>query len=358
MRFPVLQSPANPNAPRSAPAILTPLELNKLARCMVAILGVDRVDGRFEVLGTGFVIAAGAGHLQILTASHVIRDFLNKLSYQKSHALQGLDIEEDLRVEKRRFEKLMRDGSVQVIQLLFQAGSPPNQKAVLQDVQWMNFGADPRYSDLALLQCPFPEGTTLRDFALLAFDDDPLDASDAVALAAFDFLLEERFIPFDDEAGLNRLRTRIRIDSGFITGHIEPEIVHGYRSHKRFNAGIPTRGGMSGGPMIRVRFPLGPPPKLIWAPSIDLLTASGVISRGLEDETEIVAIEEARHFEAMFADGPLTIGQQIERKMILTYTDIAHRMRTEKFVILPDGTPSFFSTGTSFKAAGEPLCDR
>ena len=83
------------------------------------------------------------------------------------------------------------------------------------------------------------------------------------------------------------------------------------------------------------------------------------IALGLEDFRDgNVAIEEARHFEAMFADGPLTIGQQIERKMILTYTDIAHRMRTEKFVILPDETPSFFSTGTSFKAAGEPRRDR
>src|ERR1700719_2956103 len=113
MRFPDLQSPANPDAPRCAPAILTQPEENTLARLMVAILGVDRENGHFEVLGSGFVIAV-TNHLQILTASHLILDFVNKISNQKPHALRGLDFDEDLKADGRRLEKMLVNGLIQI----------------------------------------------------------------------------------------------------------------------------------------------------------------------------------------------------------------------------------------------------
>jgi hypothetical protein len=90
MLIPPLYSATMPFFPQWAPPNIGRPELSQLGRRLVVIVGVDQTEDVYKILGTGYIINV-LNNLQILTASHVIQEFVNQVIDRPRSAFYGLD---------------------------------------------------------------------------------------------------------------------------------------------------------------------------------------------------------------------------------------------------------------------------
>jgi Trypsin-like peptidase domain len=319
--IPPLYSETNPTAPQWTGPIVQKSEVRQFSSSLALVVGVDRASGTYEALGTGFIIAIG-DHLQILTASHVIQDFANRIWGPVRHnAFRGIDPIADSKEEQPRTRRLIEEA---LIRVYLQCTPGEGFHAALVRIIACTVGIDRGQYDYALLQCEFPPGAGPKQFVPFVIDLEPPPFTEPVIIAGFAPARSHRSVPLDRPDLLIHMRRKCMMRAGFIA-EVEREIRDGRRQFRRYRANIPSEPGMSGGPMIRLR-PTGP--------GRHACTSAGVISRSRvpgqfpplhcpEGETMVGVMEDALFLTANFAEGSISLAQQIERGIIATYQRLA-----------------------------------
>ena len=80
MIIPPLCSLQTPRAPAWCRPWVPRDQAQDLSIRLAALVGRNRIEGKVEGLGTGFIIGSVDGYIFILTAAHVIVDFARKIT--------------------------------------------------------------------------------------------------------------------------------------------------------------------------------------------------------------------------------------------------------------------------------------
>jgi hypothetical protein len=331
MHLPPLRSANHPHFPQWAKPLLTKSDLNSFCRRLAMIIGVNHAQRILEPLGNGFVVMA-SGHLQILSASHLFSDFANRLWERPRHAPVGTDAVADLVERQRRIRRLLEEGLVKVF---LQCGDSPRAPTVLQDISGLSCGTDIFECNVALLQCALPAGFDAQQFPILLIDREDFDFTEPVALAGFVVDKDLWKIPFGQEEKLRMLRSQSCIRVGYVAD-TEPGTNTSAGLLRSYRVNIPTLPGMSGGPMVRIRPPLGVDVTAA-AGTRPVWTAAGVISYALQGEastdhcadgeTRVYAMGDVGLLSGEFAEGMVTVEEEIRRGWMPTYEGLQAHVR-------------------------------
>jgi hypothetical protein len=323
MHLPPLRSAKFPNLPQWAKPLLTKSDLNSLCRRLVMIIGVNQAEGILESLGNGFVVMA-SGHLQILSAAHLFSDFANRLWDGPRPAFVGTAAVADLVAQQERIRRTLKEG---LIKVLIQCGDPAQTSTQLLDVSGLSCATAIVEGDVALLQCALPAGFHAQQFPILLIDKEDFDFTEPVALAGFVPDKDLWKIPFGQKENLRTLRSQFSIRVGYVA-EVEPRADTSAGLPRRYRVNVPTLPGMSGGPMVRIRPPLGVDATAA-AGARPVWTAAGVISSALEGEasgnhcpdgeTRVYAMSDVGLLSAEFAEGVVTVEEEIRRGWMPTY---------------------------------------
>ena len=321
MNIPPLCSPLDPTAPIWAVPTLTLREKDYFKRAIVMIAAVDEFTGELEGLGSGFLINA-EGEGVVSTASHVIMDWVNRVHPRAGNYVYGL--EEPTDEANRRLGALWNR---KLLRVLF--NPPPPGIPRICTVDGVQIGLDPMERDAAILFFPFPRELWDFDFQVLPIDTDAIGIDETVIVAGY--------------TGMN-----------FVTERTGPNVVL-HSSHKMvfracrvttpaeraglirgdlpmLRANVPLDHGMSGGPLIRVRHPLGPRPQIIGDRHPALFTASGINSSGWypdvlagdapEGVSWITPLESILDMAIRSPIGTLHLRAEIEARRFVSYASI------------------------------------
>jgi hypothetical protein len=325
MRIPPLQSAAYPFGPQWTTPQFTLLELNRLCMHLAVFIGIDKARGCFVPLGNGFIVKVG-DHLQIMTAAHIFSDFSNRLWDRPRHAFAGADPLGDLQESQQRIGRMIKGGLVKV---LLHTGGALEGPTELLDIIFVSCGNNIEEHDVALVQCTLPTAASLERPPVLLIDTEHFNFTVPVVLAGLSPPKEYWEVPFESAETLRRVRWHAYVRAGYV-GEIDP--LGGPHLMRRYRVNIPTMPGMSGGPMIRIRPPLGVD---VGGPVGGLLpvwTAVGVISKGKlgehgpghcpDGETLVYAISDVGLLSVKLKEGMLDLVEQTQRGYIESYQTV------------------------------------
>jgi hypothetical protein len=232
--------------------MVTNEEIAMLNRQLVALIGYDQSKGEVKGLGSGFTIGVRGPDVYVLTAAHILLGFAREIidANKRPHAFAGIvgDEEED----GRKVTKIVERGLVKALVRHENSG-----EVVEMDLWSVAAGLDELDCDVALLQCRAagPEGppNVIECFPL---DLDPLDSDETVVIAGF---FQAPIVKFEDADGVRAFRNTMIMRAGRV---MEVTTATGW-NRGRFpviRSLIPSFPGMSGGPLLRLRYPRGKSP--------------------------------------------------------------------------------------------------
>jgi len=244
--------------------LLSTQEAEAFLRRMVMVVGYDDREGKSMVLGSGFLIGTQPD-LIALTATHVLTEWADKVRPPAPHAFSGLHGDgEDLR---RRLDQLVQANLIRVVVHSRSAG-----QYYLCKVGSLTVTANPREIDVSCMLLMAPKGTIATDFDAFAVDVDPYSWDEPVLMAGFNSG-SWRPPEYEDEAF--HLEQSLKIRAGYCRGVTKDP--PGFRC-PMYHLNMPSLPGMSGGPVLALRFPNGQPQ--IISPHAQVhATAIGIVSR-------------------------------------------------------------------------------
>ena len=183
--------------------------------------------------------------------------------------------------EANRFVNKLKPGDIRAL-----IQRPNSTEVEALDLVLASFALDPLDMDVALLQCERPDDadTVAKYLAPLPVDVEPLAPQEVCIIAGFSHLDKE--LTLEEEARACEMRGSMDIRAG----RVIEVTTQAEWTRKRFpmiRASIPSLPGMSGGPAMRLSYPIGPAPMLHGVAVPELLTVAGIVSRGVPKATQI-----------------------------------------------------------------------
>lgn len=264
MEIPPLFSIANPYAPRWIDLRPPAEEAAEIIRRLIIVVGYDDVEGAPQILGTGFIVGTNPDLLAI-TATHILTEWADRVRPSKPHGLSGIVGDgEDLR---DRLHKLINANLIRAIVL----PKPPARHRLCK-IMSLTISTDPRHIDVTSLRLIPPPGTHFYDFNAFAVDVEPAPLYEPVLMAG---VVRGHWVPPDIEDEPFELRADVLIRAGYLHG-----LVHDAPAFHcpMFHVNMPSRAGMSGGPLITLRRPAARA-SIISSERTLYANARGVISR-------------------------------------------------------------------------------
>jgi hypothetical protein len=264
MQFTPLRTIANPSGPRWSDVLLSTDEAEAVLRRMAMVVGYDDRDGKSMVLGSGFLVGTQP-NLIALTATHVLTEWADKVRPPAAHAFSDLHGDgDDLR---KRLNQLIQANLIRVV-----VHSRPAGRYHLCKVGSLTVTANPRDIDVSCMVLIPPKGAAPSDFDSFAVDVDPYSWDEPVLMAGF---IGGMWKPpeFEDEAF--HLEQSFKVLAGHCRGLTKdpPRL-----RCPMYQLDMPSVAGMSGGPVLALRFPHGQP--RIISPLAQIhATAIGIVSR-------------------------------------------------------------------------------
>jgi hypothetical protein len=189
----------------------------------------------------------------------------------------GDEFDDKFEVQKSRMERLIDGGKLRVI-VEFR-----NPSELVELIVWnASGGVDERDNDIALLQCRREGGDAdplelCRRVKSLPIDTHPIDLNEPMVMAG---LVGRSPVPFDKQPELITVgRSTAIVRAGYVKEIAEnPDA--GRPGSTLWRATMPSEPGMSGGALLRLRYPRGRSPYVHGAAVPEVLTVVGIISRG------------------------------------------------------------------------------
>ena len=315
MQFPQLLSAANPSGPRWSDVRLTKTEVDQFLRGLVMIVGFNDQTGVSEVLGSGFLVGV-IPHLFVLTATHVISEWADKVRSPARNSFAALLGDSDLR---GRVQELI---NANLIRAVVHCG-PESYR--LCKIASISIFADPRVIDVSCLRLVPPANTKPQDFGAIRIDADHYPWDEPVLMAGFTH--GSRWTPPEIEDQPFSLTQNMCVRAGYCRGVVEKPLGMTY---PMFQLNMPSLPGMSGGPILALRYPHGRPRIISSVPSIHM-TAIGIVSRAYTTEpylldgsdpgeTLAAPIEEAFYLKlALSRTENMYFAEAVQRSMIACY---------------------------------------
>jgi trypsin-like peptidase len=325
VRFPVLLSETNPFGPRWCDAGLSRNEYWQLMRGLVMLVGFDSRTGITEVLGSGFLVGT-APHLLALTATHVISLWVDRIDPPKRHAFSGLPGDDrDLRA---RVQKVLNANHLYAVVNTYDGAYHHCHIASI------SITGSPRVMDVSCLRLVLPEGTQRSEFEPFQIDAEPYSADEPVLVAGF---TAGSICERPDETGRIKCRQVLTARVGRYRGLVERP--PGF-TFPMARLDMQTLPGMSGGPVLAIRYPQGRP---LIASSVPrtLVTVIGVTSReGISqpylldgsdlNETWACPIEEAFYLKlALSRTENAYFGEAVRDGLVISYGPRAKAARVQ-----------------------------
>ncbi len=334
MFIPTLCTPATPRAPVWAElSQLPPAEVRMLLSKLALIVGYNGETGMIETLGTG-VIVGNTDTVYVLSALHILTGFADRtFGPAPRTAFTGLGDEHG--VQYSRMARLIDEGRVKVLVEFRNPG-----ELVELDVWNASGGTDERHLDIVLLQCLRSDAPIEMDrITSLAIDTDPIDLNEPMVMAG---LVGGKAVPFDKQSdSMFGGRCRALVRAGYV-GEIAEDPEGGRPGGTLWRANMPSEPGMSGGPLIRLRYPRGQSVQVVGAAVMQVLTVVGIVSRGRpggmfaplhcpEGETWVTPVSRADVLTTRHADGrSFHFGEELAKAgFLLTYDDLRRRLAEE-----------------------------
>lgn len=314
MYFPPLLSNANPSGPRWSDAQLTPKELDELSRVLVMIVGFNDRTGTSEVLGTGFIVGV-IPHVLVLTATHVVTEWADKVRPPTRNSFAALLGDTD---QPKRIQDLINANLIRVV-----CRGPDGY--MLGKIASISFMADPRVIDVCCLRLALSTTVDPKDLGSLRIDADPYPWDQPVLIAGF--TQGSSWTPPAVEDGPFGLAQELCVRAGYCRGVVTKPMG---MSYPMFQLNIPSRPGMSGGPILALRYPHGRP-RIISPISSTHVTAIGFVSRDYTTEPYLfdgsdpgetlgVPIEDAFYVNLTFSPTErMYFAEAVRRRMISSY---------------------------------------
>lgn len=315
MQFPPLLSAANPSGPRWSDVHLTTKEVDQLFRGLVMIVGFNDQTGVSEVLGSGFLVGV-IPHLLVLTATHVITEWADKVRPPARNSFAALLGDTGLR---GRVQDLINANLIRAVVHC----CPETYR--LCKIASISITANPRVMDVSCLRLVPPANTKPQDFGSIRIDADSYPWDEPVLMAGF--AQGSSWTPPAIEDQPFSLTQNMCVRVGYCRGVVEKPLGMTY---PMFQLNMPSLPGMSGGPILALRYPNGRPRIISSVPSIHT-TAIGIVSRDyttdpyLVDgsdpgETLAVPIEEAFSLKLALSRTENTyFAEAVQRRMIAYY---------------------------------------
>jgi hypothetical protein len=315
VHFPPLLNAANPRGQRWSDVQLNRKEVDQLFRGLVMIVGFNDRTGLSEVLGSGFLVGV-LPHLLVLTATHVITEWADKVRPPAHNSFAALHGDTDIR---RRVQELINANLIRAIAHC----SPETYR--LCKIASISITADPRVTDVSCLRLVLPANTKPQDFGAIRIDADPYPWEEPVLMVGFTH--GSRWTPPAIEDEPFDITQNMSVRVGCCRGVVEKPRGMTY---PMFQLNIPSLPGMSGGPILALRYPNGRPRVISSVPSVHA-TAIGVVSREYTTEPYLVdgsdpgetlaaPIEDAFYLKLAFSRGEnLYFAEAVQRGMIESY---------------------------------------
>lgn len=279
------------------------------------IVGFNDRTGISEVLGTGFIVGVKP-HVLVLTATHVITEWVDKVRPPTGNSFAALFGETD---QPKRVQSLINANLIRVVV----CHGP--QSHLLCKISSISFMADPRVVDVCCLRLAIPATVNLQDLGSIRIDADDYPWDQPVLIAGF--TQGSSWAPSAFEDGPFELTQTLCVRAGYCRGVIQKPM--GMR-YPMFQLNMPSRPGMSGGPILALRYPRGQP-RVISAVSSLHATAIGFVSRDYTTEPYLldgsdpgetlgVPIEEAFYVRLTFSPTEhMYFAEAVRRRMISSY---------------------------------------
>jgi hypothetical protein len=216
------------------------------------------------VLGSGFLVGT-APHLIMLTATHVITEWADHVRPPPPHGLAGLHGDgENLR---SRVGELLNKNLIRVVIHC----RPPGTYRLCK-IASLTITSNPREVDISCARLIRPRNSSPDDFDAFRIDVEPHAWDEPVLMAGFS---GGSWGPPEIEDEPFRLEQSMRVRAGICRGVVQE--APGSR-HPMYQVNMPSLPGMSGGPLLALRYPEGRPRIISSHPWIHA-TAIGIISR-------------------------------------------------------------------------------
>jgi len=244
VRIPSLRSPENPTASKWHEFELGDAEARHLRRHLALMVGYDPETKMVEKIGSGFNIGT-VPFLLFMTSSNVLIQYTNRVL----GPLDSTQLADEVREQEKRICQMFDSGRIKVI---VEFADSSGVRAV--DVAEARFG-DSRYNDYAVLRALEYDEFREHNFLNMPMDFQPIDGSEQFVMAGFSGSGEA---PISDVPSLARLRVKLVVRAaGVVPGSLQAS--NSPVGSLGLRVDMPCEPGMAGGPLFRVRTPLGEP---------------------------------------------------------------------------------------------------
>jgi hypothetical protein len=279
------------------------------------IVGFNDQTGVGEVLGSGFLVGSNP-HLLALTATHVITEWADKVRPAARNTFAALLGDSDL---EKRVQVLINSNLIRAVLHCAHEGYR------LCKIASMSIMANPRVVDVACLRLIPPANLRPQDFGTIRVDADAYPWDEPVLMAGF--VQGSNWTPPETEDAPFSLTQNMCVRAGYCRGVIERPLGMTY---PMFQLNMPSLPGMSGGPVLALRYPDGRPRIISSEPWIHT-TAIGIISRDYTTEpylldgsdpgeTLVAPIEEAFLLKLAFSrTESIYFAEAVQRGLIASY---------------------------------------
>ena len=229
--------------PSWAPVCWNDDERERLKRSLVYIVTTDDGKGKPSGLGTGFIVS-GPPNLVVLTATHVLTDWVGRVSDPMTRSILPEHRAHDLARRLTRNQELLRA----VI-------CPTGSKPLLCEIRSIAVNPDPWSYDVAVLSLILPPGLR-REMILtgMKVDIDDVGLGINVFAAGYGGLKKWNLVESDGTLGIDQFEADFQSVVSVIAEF--DENAPGFRNGM-YRARFPSESGMSGGPVFAMRPGLG-----------------------------------------------------------------------------------------------------
>jgi hypothetical protein len=283
------------------------------------------------MLGSGIVVSAPIFY--VVTAAHVLLGFVDQVFDPLPPTVIG-DPEAEARETGKRLEKLFRERRI--------AAVVESVEGVVQifELKSLFCATDYLKADVAVLHADERDPRLNLDgrFAHIPMpmDFDELNLAEPYVIAGFQkpIGLPRDGLPFEEVHRVPIVRQSLVVRASRIVQFTTASRV-ARDGTALWRMPLPSEPGMSGGPLIRIRYPRGPTASIIGQPIAQIFTAVGIVSRGgegsmfsgissKEGETWITPIAVTRQLPGnVFHTFTLQIDTQI-----ITYQDVEANLKS------------------------------